>query len=158
MTTYIVAKQHPDRPEVSMFATESKADADQYAAIGWTVMVLHQLQPLQHPQSCNICGGKGYLDNGLGSVRKKCNCAMQSDDADHNAPWLTEAHMLCTDLEIPPGHITERLQALRKLLTRWINQLKDAKTLASVPSGIPRVLDVRKKTAEIPRTDKPNEH
>ena len=35
---YVVANQHPTLPEVSMFATENKADADQYRAIGWTVL------------------------------------------------------------------------------------------------------------------------
>lgn len=35
---YVVAKQHPTLPEVSMFTTKSKADADQYRAIGWTVL------------------------------------------------------------------------------------------------------------------------
>lgn len=38
------------------------------------------------------------------------------DDADPNAPWLTEAHMLCTDQGIAAGHITERLRALREKL------------------------------------------
>ena len=39
-----------------------------------------------------------------------------ADDADPNAPWLTEAHMLCSDQSIPLGHITARIRALRDKL------------------------------------------
>lgn len=35
--TWAIAKQHPDRAEVSMFTTSSAACAKQYEAIGWTV-------------------------------------------------------------------------------------------------------------------------
>lgn len=35
------------------------------------------------------------------------------DDSDPNAPWLTEAHTLCTDAGIMPGHISDRLVMLR---------------------------------------------
>jgi hypothetical protein len=34
-------------------------------------------------------------------------------DADPNAPWLSLAHMICSDAGSPPGHITARLEALR---------------------------------------------
>ena len=37
-------------------------------------------------------------------------------DTDPNAPWLTEAHMLCTDYGIAHGDITGRLKALREKL------------------------------------------
>lgn len=39
-----------------------------------------------------------------------------ADDKDSNAPWLTEAHMLCTDAGIPHGNIIERIKALREKL------------------------------------------
>jgi hypothetical protein len=34
-----------------------------------------------------------------------------------NAPWLTQAHSLCTDIGIPQGDISWRLEVLRGLLT-----------------------------------------
>lgn len=37
-------------------------------------------------------------------------------DSDQNAPWLTEAHMLCTDHGIAPGNITDRIKTLRDRL------------------------------------------
>lgn len=37
-------------------------------------------------------------------------------DADLNAPWLTAAHMLCTDAGVEPGHITDRLEQLRAMV------------------------------------------
>lgn len=74
--------------------------------------------------------------------------ASTAKDANPNAPWLSEAHMLCTDLEIPPGDITERIQALRKLMAPFI----DAKAIASAPMDrTAMILNVRKKTLEIPR-------
>ncbi|MES3011970.1 MAG: hypothetical protein V4738_14370 [Pseudomonadota bacterium] len=35
------------------------------------------------------------------------------DDSNPNAAWLTEAHALCTDAGIMPGHISDRLVMLR---------------------------------------------
>ena len=42
--------------------------------------------------------------------------AQPSQDADPNATWLSEAHMLCTDQGIAQGNITERIRALRDKL------------------------------------------
>ncbi len=36
---------------------------------------------------------------------------------DPNAPWLTQAHMLCTDMGVPHGQIDFRLRVLRELVT-----------------------------------------
>lgn len=44
------------------------------------------------------------------------DCDYVPPEADPNAPWLTEAHMLCSDHGIPAGHITDRLRALRQKL------------------------------------------
>ena len=33
-------------------------------------------------------------------------------EADANAPWLTQAHMICTDHGIPQGNISDRLEML----------------------------------------------
>jgi hypothetical protein len=41
----------------------------------------------------------------------------EQPDTDQNAPWLTLAHMICADAGIPPGHITDRLTALRERLS-----------------------------------------
>jgi hypothetical protein len=40
-----------------------------------------------------------------------------SSDASPNAHWLTLAHMICTDLGIPHGHIMDRLRALQERLS-----------------------------------------
>lgn len=40
----------------------------------------------------------------------------QLQDADTNAPWLSDAHALCADHGIPPGHISARLEFLREKL------------------------------------------
>lgn len=51
---YVVAQQHPTLPEVSMFTTKSKADADQYQAIGWTVLEIEEpVQPAAKPGRTN---------------------------------------------------------------------------------------------------------
>lgn len=42
--------------------------------------------------------------------------ATPAPEADPNAPWLTEAHMLCTEQGIPQGHIADRIKALRVAL------------------------------------------
>jgi hypothetical protein len=39
----------------------------------------------------------------------------QAQEADPNAPWLTKAHMLCTDHGVPQGNIEWRLDVLREL-------------------------------------------
>jgi len=45
-----------------------------------------------------------------------------SQDADPNAPWLSDAHMLCADQGIAPGHITDRIRALRDKLEQPAQQ------------------------------------
>ncbi len=45
--------------------------------------------------------------------------------ADKNAPWLTDAHALCSDMGIPPGRMVRRIAALRLK----IEQDADAKRL-----------------------------
>jgi hypothetical protein len=37
-------------------------------------------------------------------------------EASVTAPWLSLAHIICTDQGIPQGHITERLEQLRNKL------------------------------------------
>jgi len=41
----------------------------------------------------------------------------QPSDQDPNAPWLSSAHILCTEHGIPQGEITERIDALRDKLS-----------------------------------------
>lgn len=50
------------------------------------------------------------------SILREALAQPAADDADPNAPWLTEAHMLCSDQGIPLGHITARIRALRDKL------------------------------------------
>lgn len=52
----------------------------------------------------------------LNSKVERLMAAQPSPDADPNAPWLTEAHMLCTDHGVSQGHITGRIKALREKL------------------------------------------
>lgn len=42
---WAVAKQHPDRPDVSMFTTSHKATAQDYERLGWTVRLVETLPP-----------------------------------------------------------------------------------------------------------------
>jgi len=41
----------------------------------------------------------------------------RTNDSSENAPWLTEAHALCTDAGIEQGDITSRIRALREVIT-----------------------------------------
>lgn len=43
--TWVVAKQHPDRAEVSMFTTTYEGTAKEYEALGWTVRPIEVLPP-----------------------------------------------------------------------------------------------------------------
>lgn len=49
-------------------------------------------------------------------------------DADANAPWLSAAHALCTDMGVPQGNISERIEALREVV---MEARKDAEWLAN---------------------------
>lgn len=51
----------------------------------------------------------GYARTALQSI------PMQKDTSE-NAPWLTLAHIICADAGVPPGHISDRLKALRDKL------------------------------------------
>lgn len=37
-------------------------------------------------------------------------------EANANAPWLSAAHALCSDMRVPQGNISERLEALRDVV------------------------------------------
>jgi hypothetical protein len=52
--------------------------------------------------------------------------ALRAQPDNTNAPWLTKAHMLCTDHGVPQGHIEWRIDVLRELL--------EAQKLPEVPS------------------------
>lgn len=70
------------------------------------------------------------------------------NDSDHNAPWLSLAHAICADMGIAPGHITDRLQALRdKLAVAHIDPVSamlrdefvsqaEAQSKSKTPTGI----------------------
>ena len=60
---YVVAQQHPTLPEVSMFTTKSKADADQYRAIGWTVLEIAAPQP--EPLSMSMFANRADYEEAL---------------------------------------------------------------------------------------------
>ena len=63
----------------------------------------------------------------------------EPQEADPNAPWLTKAHMLCTDHGVPQGNIEWRIEVLRGLFSNpqasepvGINGLTQAETDASM--------------------------
>lgn len=72
-------------------------------------------------QACDILGTPEAREL-LADARKfdlladafKVLCEGSPSLVDPNAPWLTEAHLLCNDAGIPPGHISFRLKALRE--------------------------------------------
>lgn len=88
--------------------------------------------PLQVPEYVKACVGASPVqpNQGLQSVAdaltieqlndkvERLMAVQPSQDADHNAPWLTEAHMLCTDQGVPQGNISWRIQVLRELLAQ----------------------------------------
>ena len=43
-----------------------------------------------------------------------------------NAPWLSVAHTICYDNDIPKGHISDRLEALRDKITALESELEKA--------------------------------
>lgn len=46
-------------------------------------------------------------------------------EVDANAPWLTQAHILCSDHGIPPGNISDRLSLLRIRLAELPEKLAE---------------------------------
>lgn len=48
-------------------------------------------------------------------VEKPAAAPVQAGTSD-NDPWLTLAHIICADADVPPGHITDRLKELRDKL------------------------------------------
>lgn len=63
-----------------------------------------------HPMPCaRHCEAVAFA----AEIRRLKAAPDNQQDADPNAPWLSLAHMICTDSGIPPGHITSRLEALR---------------------------------------------
>jgi hypothetical protein len=48
--------------------------------------------------------------------------AMECAKDAENSPWLTLAHLLCTDYGVPQGNIECRLQVLQELLAKRTEQ------------------------------------
>jgi hypothetical protein len=77
------------------------------------------------------------LDDALGALSQISNMvagmvrpqASEPQEADPNAPWLTKAHMLCTDHGIPQGNLTERIRALRDKLEQQASEPAEKRTL-----------------------------
>lgn len=66
---FIVAQQHPTRPEVSMFTTKNKREANAYKSIGWTVLPIHDApaennKPATHPNGAPLFSSTTFKDNG----------------------------------------------------------------------------------------------
>lgn len=68
------------------------------------------------------------------------------EDADANAPWLSAAHALCSDMGVPQGNISERIEALRGVMEearkdaeryRWLRD--DGADILAVCEGLDSV-------------------
>lgn len=61
---------------------------------------------------------QAVIDDGVSAELDSLDCQLLLDliDADPNATWLTEAHVLCFDHGIPSGHIADRIKSLREKL------------------------------------------
>lgn len=55
---WVIGKQHPERPEVSMFTTSSEATAKEYERLGWTVRAVDVLPALGVPACVKVAGGE----------------------------------------------------------------------------------------------------
>jgi hypothetical protein len=66
----------------------------------------------QHLEQCTDCHVGDMCDEG------RALKAVENGADSPKAPWLTTAHLLCTDAGIPQGHINDRLLALRQKLER----------------------------------------
>ncbi len=67
-------------------------------------------------QPCEWCNSTSAK---IDSLENQLELAIQhAIECDANAPWLTAAHTLCTDYRIEQGHISERLESLRKVLVQ----------------------------------------
>lgn len=63
-------------------------------------------------QPCEWCDSTSAK---IDSLENQLELAIQhANDCDPSAPWLTVAHTLCTDYLIEQGHISDRLEGLRK--------------------------------------------
>ncbi len=71
------------------------------------------------------------LNSLVSSMRNELNQRNESGAADPNAPWLTEAHLLCAENGIPPGRIEDRIKALREAMRAY----KNAPALFDQPKG-----------------------
>lgn len=63
--------------------------------------------------------GCDYCNNPLFAGTKCKNCGRVKEsltDQYPNAPWLSEAHALCSDMCVPQGHISDRIKSLREKL------------------------------------------
>lgn len=69
-----------------------------------------------------------YQHNGTNYVHVSDYAALEARLAEvaANAPWLTQAHILCSDHGIPPGNISDRLSLLRIRLAELPEKLAEA--------------------------------
>lgn len=83
---------------------------------------------------------QGILIVPLGNVEMLVANAVQPQaqgEADPNAPWLTKAHMLCTDHGVPQGNIEWRLEVLRGLFAEHPQATEPAANWATYPEKCP---------------------
>ena len=98
-------------------------------------------QPAAQEHTCPECGCHFVGSLPFDYTVTKTQPAVQPD-ADPNAPWMTEAHMLCTDHGIPQGNLTDRIRALRDKLkaprpvrTLFLVLHPDDPTFKELPDG-----------------------
>jgi hypothetical protein len=87
-----------------------------------------------HPQA-----SEPLSSNPTGLSSELVPLSSEPPEADPTAPWLTKAHMLCTDHGVPQGNIEWRIEVLRGLFSNpqasepvGINGLTQAETDASM--------------------------
>lgn len=90
-THFVVAKQHPTLPEVSIFPTNSTAVADEYEANGWTVLPLTAVAleyVLEQQTQTDV--------EGMAEARAIAIYEAVHHDADKRIPW---AHLPSSEWE-----------------------------------------------------------
>ena len=79
-----------------------------------------QAAPTKEPCNplCELCVKRGYISCANVAVTTPIPTQAASNESDPNAPWLTKAHILCTDHGVPQGSIEWRIETLTELLAQ----------------------------------------
>ena len=71
--------------------------------------------------------------------------SLEAENAElKNARWLTETHLLCTDVGVGPGHILDRVRKLREIVEALQEDSKRINWLEGAHIGLWAVENVRR--------------